>query len=133
MPLALVVRQASAAGKRPPRLSSSTMDALLRWSWPGNVRELSNALERAVLLGGDPVEPCDLPEEMLSTTASSSAKAEKLDDLLDLPYVDAVAAARRLIVVEALRRSGGHQTRAAEALGVTQPYLSRLMKNLGAR
>lgn len=50
-----------------------------------------------------------------------------------LPYTDAVTAARRLIVLRAMEQAGGHQTRAAERLGVTQPYLSRLVKQLGMR
>jgi DNA-binding transcriptional LysR family regulator len=35
--------------------------------------------------------------------------------------------------LRALEKAGGHQTRAAERLGVTQPYLSRLVKQLGIR
>ncbi len=57
----------------------------------------------------------------------------EIDDLFVLPYSDAVTAARRLIVQRALEQAGGHQTRAAERLGVTQPYLSRLVKQLGIR
>jgi DNA-binding MarR family transcriptional regulator len=55
------------------------------------------------------------------------------DDLFELSYSDAVTAARRLIVLRAIEEAGGHQTRAAERLGVTQPYLSRLVKQLGIR
>jgi DNA-binding NtrC family response regulator len=48
-------------------------------------------------------------------------------------YHDAVAAAKRAILRDALRAEGGHQTRAAKRLGLTQPYLARLMKNLQIR
>jgi DNA-binding NtrC family response regulator len=44
-----------------------------------------------------------------------------------------VAAAKRAIIRDALRAEGGHQTRAAKRLGLTQPYLARLMKNLQVR
>jgi DNA-binding NtrC family response regulator len=44
-----------------------------------------------------------------------------------------VASAKRGILREALHAEGGHQTRAAKRLGLTQPYLARLMKNLGVR
>jgi hypothetical protein len=48
-------------------------------------------------------------------------------------YHDAVADAKRAIIREALQRTGNHQTRAAELLGLSQPYLARLMKNMGLR
>ena len=54
-------------------------------------------------------------------------------DDVERPFHEALREARRRIVRRALERSGGHQTRAAEALGLTQPYLSRLMRDLGLR
>jgi DNA-binding NtrC family response regulator len=46
-------------------------------------------------------------------------------------FHDGVADAKKRLIREALRRTGGHQTRAAELLGLTQPYFARLKKNLG--
>ena len=65
-------------------------------------------------------------------TAGAAALTDA-EDLFALGYNEAVTAARRLIVMRALEQAGGHQTRAAERLGVTQPYLSRLVKQLGIR
>ena len=48
-------------------------------------------------------------------------------------YHEAVTEAKRGIIREALEQTTGHQTKAAELLGLTQPYLARLMKNLGLR
>ncbi len=134
LPLAewLLGKHASEAGRVPPRLSDDVREALLGYAWPGNVRELSNVMERCVLLAGDTVSSCDLPEEFLASEARPEA-VRHVDDLFSLRYGEAVAAARRLIVIRALEQSGGHQTRAAERLGVTQPYLSRLVKQLGIR
>jgi len=86
-----------------------------------------------VLLAGDTVNLCDLPEELTGAEAAASTVVTDTDDLFALGYNEAVTAARRLIVVRALEQAGGHQTRAAEKLGVTQPYLSRLVKQLGIR
>jgi DNA-binding NtrC family response regulator len=105
---------------------------LLRYAWPGNVRELSNVMERCVLLAGDTVDLCDLPEEFAATEPGRAAVRD-FEDLYALHYGEAVTEARRLIVTRALEQCGGHQTRAAERLGVTQPYLSRLIKQLGIR
>ena len=132
LPLAdwLLEKHAGDAGRRPPALSPGVRKALQDYRWPGNVRELSNVMERCVLLAGDTVSLFDLPEEMALGDAPPVRDPE---DLFDLPYNDAVAAARRLILQRALERAGGHQTRAAERLGITQPYMSRLTKQLGLR
>jgi len=136
LPLAewLLDKHASESARAPPRLAAEVREALLRYCWPGNVRELSNVMERFVLLAGDAVGLCDLPEEMMGGQAAGGAAAvADTEDLFALGYNEAVTAARRLIVTRALEQAGGHQTRAAERLGVTQPYLSRLVKQLGIR
>jgi len=135
LPLAewLLDKHAAESARTPPRLSAQVQQALQRYPWPGNVRELSNVMERFVLLAGDTVDLCDLPEELTVAQAGTSPAVNDTEDLFALDYSDAVTAARRLIVVRALERAGGHQTRAAERLGVTQPYLSRLIKQLGIR
>jgi DNA-binding NtrC family response regulator len=135
LPLAqwLLDKHAAESARTPPRLSAEVERALLGYPWPGNVRELANVMERCVLLAGDTVGLCDLPEELTAGSAASSAPVAEVTDLFALGYTDAVTAARRLIVSRALEHAGGHQTRAAERLGVTQPYLSRLVKQLGIR
>ena len=135
MPLAewLLDKHAAESARTPPRLSAQVQQALQRYPWPGNVRELSNVMERFVLLAGDTVDLCDLPEELTVAEAATSPAVNETEDLFALDYSDAVTAARRLIVIRALEQAGGHQTRAAERLGVTQPYLSRLIKQLGIR
>jgi len=128
----LLDRHAVESARSAPRLSAEVKEALLGYAWPGNVRELSNVMERCVLLAGDVVNRCDLPEELTAGGAAPGAAAG-VEDLFALGYNDAVTAARRLIVARALEQAGDHQTRAAERLGVTQPYLSRLVKQLGLR
>jgi DNA-binding NtrC family response regulator len=116
-----------------PRLTGEVRRAIQHYGWPGNVRELSNVMERCVLLAGEAVTLCDLPEELMDGALAGTPGVTETEDLFDLPYGEAVTAARRLIVARALEQAGGHQTRAAERLGVTQPYLSRLAKQLGIR
>ncbi|HEV8691355.1 MAG TPA: sigma 54-interacting transcriptional regulator, partial [Ideonella sp.] len=135
LPLAdwLLDKHATESARTPPRLGADVEQALQRYHWPGNVRELSNVMERFVLLTGETVGLCDLPEELTQADAASSAAVTDTEELFGLSYGEAVTAARRLIVIRALEQAGGHQTRAAERLGVTQPYLSRLVKQLGIR
>jgi two-component system response regulator AtoC len=130
-PLALhfLARFAYEAGRTTPRLDDRAARLLENHVWPGNVRELANVLERAMVLGTGPeITVDDLPEELHERPlAKSSASAAGAN------YRDAVAAAKRTILRDALRAEGGHQTRAAKRLGLTQPYLARLMKQHSVR
>ena len=129
----LLDKHATESARTPPRLDADVRQALQHYHWPGNVRELSNVMERFVLLAGETVGLCDLPEELTQADTAASVEVTDTDGLFGLSYSAAVTAARRLIVVRALEQADGHQTRAAERLGVTQPYLSRLVKQLGIR
>ena len=121
-------RFAQDAGRPPPRLDELVAARLEEYGWPGNVRELANVLERAIVLGaGDVLSIDDLPEELQTPTLPTAAASTGAG------YHDAVATAKRAILREALRAESGHQTRAAKRLGLTQPYLARLVKNLQLR
>jgi DNA-binding NtrC family response regulator len=91
---------------------------LARHAWPGNVRELRNAVERAVLLATGPtLTVSDLPPD-LRRGAAPAAAAERaaaialpeggvvLDELL------------KSLLDQALLRSGGNKSRAADLLGI---------------
>ena len=135
-------RHGNEAGRPRLSLSEGAQRALLAYDWPGNVRELSNAIERCVVLAeGDTIEVGDLPEEVRDATGARKSTAQASDpasdpsgfDFTGLGYHDAVTEAKRQIIAGALTETGNHQTRAAELLGLTQPYLARLMKNLGMK
>jgi DNA-binding NtrC family response regulator len=123
-------RYAGESGRATPRLDDAARDLVVGYAWPGNVRELGNALERAIVLGtGDVVTIDDLPEEL-----HEHAPAPLVPPLpTGASYHDAVVSAKRAILRDALRAEGGHQTRAAKRLGLTQPYLARLLTNLRMR
>jgi len=111
---------------------------LLRtYPWPGNVRELNNVIERAVVLAPDDrIEVDDLPEELRELEAQPDSNTSAVRPIASKgseirPYRDAVLEAKRAIIQRALEETGGHQTKAADLLGVRQPYLARLIKNLG--
>ena len=69
-------------GRRPPKLSKSSVDYLQSYPWPGNVRQLENALYRALSL----LEGNELSKEQLqlpSTTTTSSFFAEDFEGTLE--------------------------------------------------
>jgi DNA-binding NtrC family response regulator len=97
---------------------------MMTYDWPGNVRELANAIEHAVVLGSGPViEATDLP--------SRFASASFLPASDDLSYRDGVNAARKELVVKALRKTNGNRAAAARLLGLETKYFLRLIKSLG--
>jgi DNA-binding NtrC family response regulator len=128
-------RFALGAGRQSLRFSVEARGVLGGYPWPGNVRELANVVERAVVLAlGDEIGLEVLPEEIVESALRPLAidAASRADAPL-LRYHEGVAEAKRELIREALQKTGGHQTRAAELLGLTQPYLARLVKNLGLR
>jgi transcriptional regulator with GAF, ATPase, and Fis domain len=99
---------------------------LTRYTWPGNVRELQNAIERAVVLGcADRITPEDLPETVL--------EAGDLRGEGPTNYHEALQAAKKRIVLEALERAGGQHAEAAKELGIHPNNLHRLIRHLRLR
>jgi DNA-binding NtrC family response regulator len=118
------------------RLSSEAREHLTRYSWPGNVRELANVVERMVVLRtGNVLGLDDLPEEVRDGSAGEGAAQDTVPLAVEgsLSYHDAVREAKRSILRRALEQNDNVQTRAARRLGITQPYMARLMKNLDLR
>ena len=107
-------------------ITAEARACLMRYSWPGNVRELENAIERAVVLGStDRIAPEDLPESVLEESAQAGEAATN--------YHEALQAAKKRIVVEALERVGGQHNEAARLLGLHPNNLHRLIRTLGIR
>jgi DNA-binding NtrC family response regulator len=106
-------------------LTAAARDALLKYDYPGNVRELENIVERAILLcRGRVIDLEDLPATVRPGQRSAGEPLPK-----DLPGV--LADIERQAIDSALERSGGVQTQAAEALGISERVLRYKMKKYG--
>ena len=89
---------------------------LQKYGWPGNVRELRNVVERAMLLSdGQRLEPRDFV--VLTSAAGSPDGFELPANGVDLEQLE------RSMVIQALRRSGGNQTKAAALLGLNRDQI----------
>jgi DNA-binding NtrC family response regulator len=109
------------------KVSPDALEALKHYFWPGNVRELENAIERAVVLTTESIIHLeDLPEQI---SASATVRGISCDEEKH-GYHAAVAEYRRKLIEDALRRTNGNQTKAAELLGLQRTYLARLIRNL---
>ena len=97
---------------------------LQSYGWPGNVRELRNVIERAMLLcESDRLEPGDFSALRLSAAAGDGFELPASG--LDLEQVE------RQFVVQALKRSGGNQTRAAALLGLNRDQIRYRIEKFG--
>ncbi|MEJ2744578.1 MAG: helix-turn-helix domain-containing protein, partial [bacterium] len=121
-----IQRYCAEEGRSLPTISASGKKALLEYDWPGNVRELENVLERAIVLGEK--DTIDADNLLLDLSLLASKPIE-----IDRPYRELVKDFKRDVVKRALDECGGNQSRAAVKLSLTQPHLSRLMKDLGLR
>ena len=106
-------------GKKIREISPEAMRHLMDYAWPGNVRELENVLERAVAL-----EATDriLPGSFTHDVTSPHAPGSQLPVVLSQEGIDLETQLERLrqrFMTEALARTQGIQTRAAELLGMS--------------
>jgi two-component system nitrogen regulation response regulator GlnG len=120
-------------------LSPEALAVLTRYPWPGNVRELQNVVQSAILQAAGPaVFPDDLPRSVREPGPRPSPESswERLveEDIRaggkDL-YARALERMERLLLTRVLRHTGGHQTRAAEVLGITRGSLRHKLRALG--
>jgi Nif-specific regulatory protein len=106
-------------------LSKEARDLLMNYHYPGNIRELENIFERAVVLSrGDTITSQDLPlnlreskaEDLMKDAARGRSLPETLEEI------------ERLRITQALEKTHGVQTQAAEDLGISERVLRYKIK-----
>jgi two-component system, NtrC family, response regulator AtoC len=103
-------------------LSPQAVSLLEQYQWPGNVRELRNAIERAMLL----VDRSSLePEDFTLTRTVSPVEFALPPEGVNLEDVE------RQLLVQALERSGGNQTHAAQLLGMNRDQVRYRIEKFG--
>jgi serine/threonine-protein kinase PknK len=111
------------AGDRAVKVTRSAMSKLASFSWPGNVRQLENEVRRALVLGDGSIDVGELSTDVVRGGPSASRGAG-----VDLrSRVDALESE---LVAEALAKTRGNQTRAAQLLGVSRFGLQKMMIRL---
>ena len=110
--------------KRIMGASPGASTLLTGYGWPGNVRELRNVVERAMLLAeGDTLEARDFPA--LKAMAAAADPFELPAKGVDLEELE------RSLVMQALRRAGGNQTKAAAMLGLNRDQIRYRIEKFG--
>jgi DNA-binding NtrC family response regulator len=101
------------------RMDASALSVLTAYGWPGNVRELENVIERAsVLKRGSLITREELPDKL------KKANTGVEDLILNIPEQGiSLEELEKKLIIKALEKRKGNQTRAAEFLGITRPTL----------
>lgn len=114
-------------------ISEKALDLLESYTWPGNVRELEHTIERAVALERtESIQPDRLPEAItdynpMRLVNSNDLPEEGLNLTAHLDHLE------KNYLLEALQRTGGNQTRAAECLHLSVRSLRHLLDKHGIR
>jgi DNA-binding NtrC family response regulator len=116
--------------KKVSDVSKEAKSLLLRYPYPGNVRELENMIERAVVLcRGEIITSQDLPFHVRDETSEklwqNPGRERTLPESLEEIEKD--------LIVRALHQHQGIQTRAAEALGISERVLRYKIKKYGIK
>ncbi len=113
------------------RIRPGVITRLSAHRWPGNIRELENLIERMLVLSnGSEITEQDLPPELyLAAPAPSNTAAffEIPDEGISLETVE------RDLLLRALEKAGGNQTRAAQYLDISRRTFIYRMEKHGIR
>ena len=105
-------------GKQIEGFTPAAYNLLSAYAWPGNIRELRNLVERMVVLAhGKVLDVKDIPEQVRDETGNRGEV--KIDADLTVDEME------KRMVVQALEKTGGNRTKAAEKLGISRRTLHR--------
>ena len=124
-----LVQAAEEFGKSKPPVPPETVNRLRRYPFPGNVRELRSLVFDA--MAGYQRGWLSLTVPGAAGTVRSGEDREAMageDVFAGLEFLPTAAEAYDLLVREALRRTEGNRTQAAEILGVSRQALARHLK-----
>jgi two-component system response regulator PilR (NtrC family) len=114
-------------------ISPPALRLLESYYWPGNVRELEHTIERAVALEKtDTIQPERLPEQVTNYNPGRIASELELpsEGINLTAHLDQL---EKTYVLEALRRTDGSQTNAADLLKMSVRSLRHLLDKHGIR
>jgi transcriptional regulator with PAS, ATPase and Fis domain len=131
-----VAKVCASESLRPKTIAASSLDRLTQHSWPGNVRELENAIEMAVIVSG--ARPSIVTSDLRITPQSSRITAVEPTERVSLPaggldYQHALESFELDLLTQALTRTRGNKTAAAELLCLKRTTLSARMRVLESR
>ncbi len=108
------------------KVSKGVEDFFMGYNWPGNVRELRNVVERAMILGeGDTLLMEHLPMEIIG---QGSKQGIAIEGIRIPPEGISLEKVEEALVRQALKMTGGNQTKAAKLLDISRDTLRYRMQ-----
>ncbi len=105
---------------------------LLSYHYPGNIRELANIIQRAVVLSRDEyIDYIDIGEKEINKNTTDSIDCKFEVGTVTLSEV--VEKVEKEMIIDALEKSGGIQTKAAELLGISERNLRYKIQKYGIK
>jgi len=115
-------------------ISSGMMDIFYNYDWKGNVRELKHILESMISITNEKILTSkNLPLYMKDRISKEGSKGKK-NSMELVPLIslnEALEKTERELINRALLWTKGHQTKAAEILGIPRQTLKYKIKKLG--
>lgn len=108
--------------------STEALAILTQYDWPGNVREMENLVERLVILAENERIDADLIRPYLSMQSRDEGFEAEREAGEGAP---SLLSLEKSVVIDALRRSGGIQHKAARELGITPRQMGYRVKKFG--
>ncbi len=116
---------------REVKISNEALDTLLMYEWPGNVRELENCVERMIVMSKNEIIMAeDIPNNIgINFTTSMSVERGSSNQIKTLDKT--VEEIEKEKILDALKRCGFVQAKAARQLGITSRQIGYKMKKYG--
>ncbi|NCB06969.1 MAG: sigma-54-dependent Fis family transcriptional regulator, partial [Bacteroidia bacterium] len=112
-------KYASKYNKPNLKINQQAQEKLLKYNWPGNIRELQHTVEKAVILSDNNIlKPEDFFMRPVSSV-QSHATGLTLEEM------------EKRMITQAIEKTQGNLSAAAEQLGITRQTLYNKMKRFG--
>lgn len=130
-----LLEAAQLLGVRKPTVSRNILQRLAQYAFPGNVRELKSMVFDAVSVNSSETLSVAAFEKVLGLSEKESARPTDAVGGTDNCFADCtqlptIQEAIELLVFESMKRAGNNQTIASRMLGISQPALSKRLKQL---
>ncbi len=135
----LIKRFSKEYGKRIVGYTKDFIETIINYDWPGNIRELENVIKRAIALSTKNVLTSkDIPE--LTNIKHTKYKEKGWKDLLredikrlfkekkENVYSEILNEVEKLLIEEAISKTGNNQVRASKLLGINRLTLRKKLK-----